>query len=204
MAPELLERLRQRLRAGLQAIHGSDHSVAGVYPPLDQSLRPAAVLVPLVARASEPHIILTRRSEQLAHHPGQVSFPGGRSEPGDADAVATALREAEEEIGLPPSLVDILGILPDYRTVTGFLVTPVVGVLTGPFEPQADPFEVAEVFEVPLAFVLDASNHQRHRRRIGDQEREFFVLPYQDHFIWGATAAMLVNLALHIGPLEER
>ncbi|HXH04559.1 MAG TPA: CoA pyrophosphatase [Candidatus Competibacteraceae bacterium] len=159
---------------------------------------PAAVLVPLVARPEGYTVLLTRRTEHLVHHPGQVSFPGGRSEEGDASPVATALREAHEEIGLEPALVEVLGSLDLYQTVTGFLVTPVVGLVHPSFQLTLDSFEVAEAFEVPLAHALDPCNHQRQSRIVNGQRREYYVIPYRHYFIWGATAAMLVNLSTRL------
>jgi 8-oxo-dGTP pyrophosphatase MutT (NUDIX family) len=166
--------------------------------------RPAAaasVLIPLVAR-DEVTVLLTQRTDHLTDHPGQISFPGGRVEDGDADATATALREAEEEIGLERFRIDVLGSLPTYTTGTGFIVTPVVGLVRPGFVLRPDANEVAEVFEVPLAFLMDPSNHQRHAVEFGGARREFLSIPWQGtnalgqarrYFIWGATAAMLRN-----------
>lgn len=155
---------------------------------------PAAVLVPLVERPRGLHVLLTQRTAHLNDHAGQVSFPGGRVDPGDVSREATALREAHEEIGLAPERVEILGRLPEYHTVTGFSVTPVVGYLAPPFDLRLDAFEVAEVFEVPLAFLMDSANHQRHRFVYQGRSRSYYAMPYEGRFIWGATAAMLVNL----------
>jgi len=161
----------------------------------------ASVLVPIVAR-DEPTLLLTRRTEHLTDHPGQISFPGGRAEPGDADAVATALREAREEVGLDPTDVEVLGALPTYTTITAFVVTPVVALLRPGFVTQPDPHEVAEVFEVPLAFVMDPAHHRRHAIDDGTGSRQFLSMPWEGsdpsgamrrYFIWGATAAMLRN-----------
>lgn len=157
-------------------------------------LKPAAVLVPVVARDEGLTMLLTRRTDHLHDHPGQVSFPGGRVDEGDASPEATALREAEEEIGLHPRRVDILGQLPLYRTGTGFAVTPVVGLVAPPFELTLDPFEVAEAFEVPLSFLLDYRNHQRHSVDVRGRMREYWAMPYSGYYIWGATAGMIVTL----------
>ncbi len=189
--------LRERIRCRLNPRFDSgerigDHAVAGVEPE-QGVLRTAAVLVPLVQRSEGTTILLTRRTDHLLHHPGQVSFPGGQAEEHDAGPVQTALREAEEEIGLLHDRVEVMGFLDPYQTVTGFLVAPVVGFVTPPFTLNPDPFEVAEVFEVPLDLVLDPINHQRHSRLFQGQRREFYVLPYKHYYIWGATAAMLVN-----------
>jgi 8-oxo-dGTP pyrophosphatase MutT (NUDIX family) len=162
----------------------------------------AAVLVPLVER-DELTVLLTQRTDHLSDHPGQISFPGGRAEPEDPDATATALREAREEIGLASAHVDVLGALPIYTTGTGFIVTPVVALVRPGFELQADPFEVAEVFEVPLAFLMNPAHHRRHAVEIGGVRREFLSMPWQGfdsegrprrYFVWGATAGMLRNL----------
>jgi 8-oxo-dGTP pyrophosphatase MutT (NUDIX family) len=139
-------------------------------------------------------LLLTRRTESLRDHAGQISFPGGRAEVCDRSPVQTALREAREEIGLLAEQVTILGFLPEYRTVTGYRITPVVGIVTPPIELRPDPAEVAEVFEVPLSFVLDPANHERHSREYDDGVRHFFAMPYGRHFIWGATAGIIVTL----------
>lgn len=158
-------------------------------------LVPAAVLVPLVQRDDGLTVLLTQRTAHLAHHAGQISFPGGRIEPTDHDPIAAALRETEEEIGLPPKAVDVLGRLGDYVTGTGFTVVPVVGLIQPPFSLVPDSFEVKDIFEVPLAFVLDTSNHKRHSRVTPEGEtRHFHAIPFGDRYIWGATAAILVNL----------
>jgi 8-oxo-dGTP pyrophosphatase MutT (NUDIX family) len=154
----------------------------------------AAVLVPLVNRPEGLHLLLTQRSADLPDHPGQISFPGGRVEPTDASLAAAALREAREEVGLPTSQVSVLGHLADYETVTGYRVTPIVGWVEPPFTLTRDPVEVADVFEVPLAFVLDPAHQQRHFRMVGTRRRDFWAIPYGERYIWGATAAMLLML----------
>lgn len=157
----------------------------------------AAVLLPLVQRQEGLTMLLTQRSEQLSSHSGQIAFPGGRTDPEDPDAVATALREAWEEVGLAPQHAQVLGSLPVYTTGSAYNVTPVVALV--PPQPLApNPQEVAQVFEVPLAFILNPANHQRHRLFWQGREREWFAMPYNDpqgaeHFIWGATAGMLRN-----------
>lgn len=157
---------------------------------------PAAVLVPLVERPEGFTVLLTQRTAHLEHHAGQISFPGGRAEDHDRGPVETALREAEEEIGLHRRHVrEIAGFLDLYQTVTGFLVTPVVGFVEPPFELTLDAFEVAEAFEVPLKFVLDPRHHEYRGMYYKGQQRRYYVIPYQNRFIWGATAAMLVGFA---------
>ena len=160
----------------------------------DRKIRPAAVLVPLVRRENGLTVLLTRRTAHLNEHAGQISFPGGRSEPGDAYAAETALREAAEEIGLAAERVEVLGELHEYVTVTGYRVTPVVGLVTPPLELRLDDFEVAEVFEVPLEFLLDPANHLRNRIVHGGRQRHYYAIPYRQYYIWGATAGMLMNL----------
>jgi 8-oxo-dGTP pyrophosphatase MutT (NUDIX family) len=171
-----------------------DFAVAGLARE-ERELKRAAVLVPLVERSSGLTVLLTQRTDHLEHHAGQISFPGGRTEEQDTSPVETALREAEEEIGLQRRHVEVIGFLDLYQTITGFLVTPVVGFVSPPFELSPDPFEVAEVFEVPLEFILDHRHHERHARVYQGRERHFYVIPYENRCIWGATAAMLVSFA---------
>jgi 8-oxo-dGTP pyrophosphatase MutT (NUDIX family) len=154
----------------------------------------AAVLIPVIAHPQGLTVLFTQRTPHLRSHSGQVSFPGGRAEPGDASAEFTALREAEEEIGLSPTAVEVLGRLPDYRTRTGYRVTPVVGLLVPPIAFRPDPHEVAEIFEVPLVFLLDERNRQRRTREFQGNQVGFYVFEYGEKVIWGATAGMLVNL----------
>lgn len=163
--------------------------------PPGRSLTAASVLVPLIDHAQGLTVLLTRRTAHLGVHAGQVAFPGGRVEPGDRDAVATALRETHEEIGLPPDHVETVGRLDTYLTGTGFEITPIVGLVRIPFPLRPDPHEVAEIFEVPLDFILDPKNHECHTREWKGRLRSFFVLPYDNRHIWGATAGMLINLA---------
>lgn len=155
--------------------------------------KPAAVLVPLVLHQPEPTILLTERTQGLLDHAGQVSFPGGSRENADVDAVQTALRETEEETGLNRFLVEPVGYLDGYLTITGYAVTPVVGLVNADFELKPDPAEVAEVFEVPLAFLRDPANRQLRERRLGDRELAYYLFEYRQHSIWGATAAILIN-----------
>ena len=160
-----------------------------------EDLAQAAVLVPIVDHADGLTVLLTQRGAFLKDHPGQISFPGGRSEETDDDSTATALRESEEEIGLNPNQVQILGNLDVCLTGTGFRIVPVVGLITPPLNLRLDTFEVADAFEIPFSLVLDAENYRRdHVVTDSGQHREFYVLDYGDHYIWGATARMLVNL----------
>lgn len=162
--------------------------LAAMAPP-----RPAAVLIPIVARSSLT-VLLTQRTETLSSHAGQIAFPGGRADETDPSIVATALREAEEEIGLDASLIEPIGFLDGYRTGTGFHITPVVAIVQPTFELKLAAGEVAEVFEVPLDFLLNAANHQRDEREWRGRRRAFYAIPYRERYIWGATAGMIKNL----------
>ena len=184
--------LRQRL-AGPRQLQGIAEEGAPA------GLTPAAVLVPVILRPEGLTVLFTQRTAHLNDHAGQVSFPGGRCEADDPSPVHTALRETEEEIGLDPARIEVLGLLPEYRTGTGFTVTPVVGLVRPPFELNLDSFEVAEVFETPLAFLLDPANHQRHSMEIGGVRRHYYAMPYEGYFIWGATAGMVVSLQRLLG-----
>ena len=181
---------------GAPARGSSDYDLnPGVRRLASRPLRPASVLVPLIERGGGLTLILTRRAALLRHHPGQVSFPGGKQEPTDATPLDAALREAEEEIGLRAGQVDVLGALDRHETVTDFAVTPYVGLVDAGFLPRIDRAEVDEVFEVPLAFVLDPANLQVHRRKWQGMERRYYVIPYGPHYSWGATARMLKTLS---------
>jgi 8-oxo-dGTP pyrophosphatase MutT (NUDIX family) len=158
-------------------------------------LTPAATLVPIIDRPGGLTLLLTQRTEHLNDHPGQISFPGGRMEAGDESPLATALRETEEEIGLAREFVSVAGYLDAYATGTGFLVTPVVGLVSPGFSLAPDTFEVAEVFEVPLEYLLDARNYRREELRVRTGKRWFYVIEYERRYIWGATAGMLMNLS---------
>ncbi len=157
---------------------------------------PAAVLMPMVVRDHGLNLLLTMRTAHLNDHAGQIALPGGRVDPDDTDAIATALREAEEEIGLASHHIEVIGSLPDYQTGTGFRVTPVAALVHPPFDLTADPFEVAEIFEVPMHFLMNGANHQRRSAVLPNRpgKRSFYAMPYERYFIWGATAAMLRNL----------
>lgn len=160
----------------------------------DGPLTPAAVLFPIVLREPSPTVLLTQRTAHLRDHAGQISFPGGRVESEDPSVCHAALRETEEEVGLPASCIEIVGYLPEYRTSTGFSVTPVVGFVTPPFVLRPDSFEVAEVFEVPLSFLLDPANHRQHEILWRGRLRQYCAMPYGSYFIWGATAGMILSL----------
>lgn len=188
----------ERLRAGLlpEPLAGDFVQEAGSE---DLPLTSAAVLFAIVLRDTGYTVLLTQRTAHLRDHAGQISFPGGRVEVEDLSPIHTALRETEEEIGLSRDHIEILGFLPEYRTGTGFRVTPVVALVHPPFDLRPDPFEVAEVFEVPLSFLLDPLNHQRHSIHYQGAMRHFFAMPYGDYFIWGATAGMIRSLTERLG-----
>lgn len=160
-----------------------------VMPPA----RPAAVLFGIVARA-ELTVLLTQRTHTLPTHAGQIAFPGGKVEAGDAGPVGAALRESVEEIGLAPEFVEPLGFLDGYRTGTGFTVAPVVALIRPGFTLRPDPREVEDVFEVPLAFLMDEANHQKHARDWRGRQRHYYAMPYRERYIWGATAGMIKNM----------
>ena len=172
-----------------------DHDLnPDLYDPA-QALTPAAVLVPVVKRTPEMTVLFTRRTDHLYDHAGQISFPGGRVDPGDRDVEAAALRETEEEIGLKRDHIEFAGALDTYVTRTGFEVTPLVGLVAPPFSLALDSFEVAEAFEVPLGFFLEPAHREIHSRQYEGKERRFYAYSFGDHYIWGATAGMLANLA---------
>lgn len=166
---------------------------AGARPDATE-LKAASVLVPIVLRDAGLTVLFTRRTTHLKNHSGQISFPGGRAEPEDSGPEHTALRETQEEIGLADARIELLGRLGDYHTRTGYCITPVVGLVSPPLELKPDPHEVDEIFEVPLPFLLDPGNHQRHAREFQGEIRHFFAIPWGEYYIWGATAGMLVNL----------
>jgi 8-oxo-dGTP pyrophosphatase MutT (NUDIX family) len=206
---ELIERLARR-QPGRRGFGGTsdpveaaevreatrgDHDLNPGETPPSAALRPAAVLVPLIEHPSGMTVLLTQRTPHLSAHAGQIAFPGGRIEAEDDDEIAAALRETEEEVGLPREHVSIIGRLDTYVTGTGFEITPIVGIIRPPYPLTIDPYEVAEAFEVPLSYILDRRNHNRTERESAGRTRVFFVLPYEGRNIWGATAGMLVNLA---------
>lgn len=199
-APKLRELAGKRLlkapASAQSAIRvASDYDLnSDVVPPADEVLKPAVVLVPIVARA-RLSVLLTERTGHLSSHAGQIAFPGGRPEAADRDAVATALRETQEEVGLDPALVEPLGYVEPYRTGTGYLITPVVG-LVSPYSSLAiNPHEVADAFEVPLSFLMDDANHRIEQKVWRSGPRRFYAMPYHERYIWGATAGILKALA---------
>lgn len=163
--------------------------------PDNSRVTEAAVLVPIVGRGGEPQLLLTQRTAHLDNHAGQISFPGGRVEEADASREETALRETEEEIGLPRGSVALLGRLPVYDNLSGFRITPVVGWIDPPFALKPDPFEVESAFEAPLVYFLDLANYQRRQFHFRGRDRHYLAIPYDGHYIWGATAAMLYSFA---------
>jgi 8-oxo-dGTP pyrophosphatase MutT (NUDIX family) len=187
---DLETRLATRLDpfgAPMAAVTGDDHIVVGDNRPLT----PAAVLVPLVRRPEGWTMLLTQRTHSMPTHPGQISFPGGRIQPGDADAVAAAIRETVEETGLPAEFIRPVGGFDLYRTGTGYSISPIVACVEPGFSLSPDPREVDEVFETPLEFLMNPLNHQRHERELGGRLRSYYAMPYGDRYIWGATAGMI-------------
>jgi 8-oxo-dGTP pyrophosphatase MutT (NUDIX family) len=203
MKSEGIEEARKELHAAAGLTRARIRAVLRPNPPELASavpdFRPAAVLVPIVDRG-ELNLLFTRRTEHLPSHAGQICFPGGRVHADDATLVRTALREMEEEIGLPPDQVEIAGFLDSYETLnTGFAICPVVGFLRDDFLLSVNPHEVAEVFEAPLAYILDPKNQLRRSLERDGVLREFYAIDYAGHTIWGATAAMIVNLSERLG-----
>ncbi len=195
VAPALHDRLARAVGLAATALRRGDWDFAGnADAPYPEPLTPAAVLIAVVAH-DRPTVLFTRRTTTLRAHAGQVAFPGGRIDPDDADAVAAALREAHEEIALPPAAVAVIGATDRYTTGTGYDITPVIGIVPPGLAlvPHAD--EVASIFEVPLDFLLDPANHQLRRSDWQGRARSYYVIAWETHEIWGATAAMIVNLS---------
>lgn len=206
------DNLAERLRRGLEPVPRElspalelDGKIRGDHdlnpasaPQRDLPFTPAAVLVPIVLRHEGPTVILTRRATHLTKHAGQISFPGGRSDDGDENAVATALRETQEEIALDPRLVEVVGSLTTYITVTRYSVTPVVGLVRPDFTLRPEEGEVSEIFEVPLDFLIDQSNRKQHSGFHNGVERFWYAIPFGDYYIWGATAGMIKDLSERI------
>ncbi len=193
-----------RLRStppGFDSLRG-DHDLNPDWTSFPQGVRPkaAAVLIPVVMRAERLTILFTRRGSALRSHSGQISFPGGKVDPGDPGPWATAMREAQEEIGLDERHVDLLGYGDAYRSTSGYLVTPVIGLVRDGFRLSLNPFEVAEVFEVPTAFLMDPGNHQIQVRAWNGRLRQYYAMPYERHCIWGVTAGIIRNLFERLYP----
>ena len=193
-APVTEEDLRRAMRAPHGPARG-DHDLNPEFAEPGRRLTQAAVLCPVVRRPGGLAVILTMRPRTMRAHPGQIAFPGGKVDPEDGTPLAAALREAEEEIGLPRSQVEILGELERYETRTGFAIAPFIGLVAEGFEPTPEPGEVAEAFDVPLDFLLDLANHRRMSRDWRGRRRFFWAMPFESRFVWGATAGMLRRLA---------
>jgi 8-oxo-dGTP pyrophosphatase MutT (NUDIX family) len=188
------DRLRAALNRPARPSSDFDLNPAISLPP-GRVLRPAAVLIAVWLLPEGPRLILTKRASHLKHHPGQIALPGGKVDQGDDGVIATALRESKEEVALPPGLVDIAGTLPAHETVTGFMVTPVLGFVRGSFTPVPEAGEVEEVFTVPLDHVLNPETYSIERRRWRNEWRRYYAVPYGPYYIWGATARILRGLA---------
>jgi 8-oxo-dGTP pyrophosphatase MutT (NUDIX family) len=191
-----LDRLTDALLAAPPAASSDYDLNPDVVLPEGRKLRPAAVLIGVL----EDTVILTKRASHLKHHPGQIAFPGGKIDAGDADATAAALREAQEEIGLDPATVRLLAELPSHETVTGYAVTPIIARIDRAFTPVPEAGEVAEVFRVPLPLLMDPARYRVERRRWRGVWRRYYVVPYGPYYIWGATARMLKSLADRVAP----
>ena len=189
-----MHELEDRISNAL-AIDGQGSSDFDLNPetvlPENRRLRPAGVLIGIDVTDATPRVLLTKRSSRLKHHPGQIAFPGGKQDESDADVIAAALREAREEVGLPNDHARVLGTFPEHETVTGFMVTPVVALIDRPFQTAPEPGEVEEVFDVPLAHVLEPQNYRVESRYWRGSRRYYFTVPYGPYYIWGATARML-------------
>lgn len=192
--PDPFDRLEQAVGRPWRASSDFDLNPETVLPP-DRKLRPAGVLIGITAYGDEPQVILTKRSSHLRHHPGQIAFPGGKVDDGDRDEIAASLRETQEEIGLDPALLQIIGTMPTHETITGFVVTPVLAKITQDFAPIPEAGEVAEVFRVPLTHLMNPDNFLIQSRRWRGQRRYYYVVPWGPYYIWGATARMLRGLA---------
>lgn len=190
-----LNRVLDPVEAPLPAVRRGDGDLNGMPSPTGRVLKPAAVLAPLILRETGISVVLTRRADHLSAHAGQIAFPGGRRQ-GEAEALhETALRESEEEIGLPASRVRLIGRFDPYETVTGFEITPFVGLVEPGVDFRPDPSEVAEVFETPFDFLMNPANHVLEERMFAGQVRRYYAMPHEGRYIWGATAGLLKALA---------
>ncbi|MCC1492476.1 CoA pyrophosphatase [Cognatishimia sp. F0-27] len=194
LAADQIDSLRRALDRVSGASSDFDLNADGARPA-SRTLHPAGVLAAFSETPEGLSLVLTKRSSRLKHHPGQIAFPGGKQDDTDPDVTATALREAQEEVGLPPESVEVLGVLPDHETVTGFLMTPVIGILRAPFEPVPEPGEVEEVFTAPFAHVTDPARYSVQYRRWRGTRRHYYAVPLGPYYIWGATARILRGLA---------
>jgi 8-oxo-dGTP pyrophosphatase MutT (NUDIX family) len=203
MTADQFSRFRDRLlQQPPDVTEHDDYDLDPAQRPANFGAVKAAVLLPVILR-DEPMLLFTRRTDSLARHSGQVSFPGGRSEAGDLSAVETALRETFEETGVAPGFISVAGYLERYLTGTGFDIQPVVGLVADGFSLAPDPREVAEIFEVPLSFLCDPANRRRESREMGGRQRRFYAFTFQNHEIWGATAAIVVNLVQRLNGMTE-
>jgi len=195
-----VEELENRLRDGAERVGTrGDFDLNPGMPSLRDTIIDAAVLIPIIAHPTGPSVLMTVRTQRLKDHAGQIAFPGGRRDPGDTSPEDTALRETEEEVAIPRRSVRSIGRLATYNTRTGYSVTPIVGLIEPPINPRPEPTEVEEIFEVPLAFLLDRANHEKHERDVAGTKRQFYAMPYGRFYIWGATAGMIVSLTDTIG-----
>lgn len=198
--PELLQARLLPLEAASSAVPApfSDFDLHGGRPAASAGLKEAGVLMALVPRDGGLHLILTRRTDTMPTHAGQIALPGGRRQDNDPSLVDTAMREAHEEVGLDPALVTPIGLADAYETVSGYRITPVVGLVTGEPDLRADPREVAVVFDAPLAFFMDPANHVLEQRSWNGMERRYYAMPWNGHYVWGATAGMLRALWMRL------
>jgi 8-oxo-dGTP pyrophosphatase MutT (NUDIX family) len=199
-------KLYREERSAPEDIKHSDHAIAGMNPNTHilAGAKPAAVLIPLIARENVTHVLLTERASNLRQHSGQIAFPGGKIDAEDAGASGAALREAHEEIGLDPIHVESLGFLGPYFSSTGYRITPLVGLIKADVPLTLNPVEVANTFEIPLSFLMDPRNHRMDQREFQGQMRRYFAMPYEERYIWGVTAGILRMLWLKLYAPSDR